>query len=86
MLLLSLYGQVVAISPVIVAAKVGLLSIVRKLLDGGAATVGDQDEVSALCTVYMCCVIGLCDNGKNVITIFSDILTKLSRYSILSRL
>ena len=31
------------------AARLGQLSIVRKLLDGRAATVDDQDEVKCMC-------------------------------------
>ena len=36
------------------AAKVGQLSTMRKLLDGGAATVDDQDEVKCIVCVYAC--------------------------------
>ena len=40
------------------AARRGQLSTVRKLLDGGAATVDDQDEVKC---VYVCMhVCALC--------------------------
>ena len=31
------------------AARLGQLSTVRELLDGGAATVDDQDEVKCMC-------------------------------------
>ena len=37
------------------AARLGQLSTVRKLLDGGAATVDDQDEVKCV-FAYMCVV------------------------------
>ena len=37
------------------AARLGQLSTVRQLLDGGAATVEDQDEVKGVCAfVDMC--------------------------------
>ena len=40
------------------AARLGQLSTVRKLLDGGAATVDDQDEVKCVCVCMHVC--GLC--------------------------
>ena len=38
------------------AARLGQLSTVRKLLDGGAATVDDQDEVKCMCVCLYACV------------------------------
>ena len=39
------------------AARLGKLSTVRKLLDGGAATVDDQDEVKCVCVFVCMCVL-----------------------------
>ena len=38
------------------AARHGQLSTVRKLLDGGTATVDDQDEVKCVCECVRVCV------------------------------
>ena len=39
------------------AARLGQLSTVRQLLDGGTATVEDQDEVNCVC-VCVCVSVG----------------------------
>ena len=39
------------------AARLGQLSTVRQLLDGGAATVDDQDEVKCVCFVCVLAVV-----------------------------
>ena len=46
------------------AARLGLLSTMRKLLDGGGATVDDQDEVKSACVclyAHVCFVSVLTD-------------------------
>ena len=40
-------------------------------------------EATNVCTCFCACMLGLCDNRKNIIIIFHDIFTKLSRYLIL---
>ena len=40
--------------PVVEAARLGQLSTVRKLLDGGTATVDDRDEVCVYVCVHVC--------------------------------
>ena len=39
------------------AARLGLLSTMRKLLDGGGATVDDRDEVKSACVFVCTCVL-----------------------------
>ena len=49
------------------AAKRGQLSTVRQLLDGGAATVEDQDEVKCVCVCVHACV-GVTSSKWRVLT------------------
>ena len=42
------------------AAKRGELSTVRQLLDGGAATVEDQDKVKCVCVCVCVCDVCVC--------------------------
>ena len=53
--------QVVPVNPVILAAKHGQLSTVRMLLDVGAGTVEDRDEVKCVC-VPSTPIPGLCSH------------------------